>query len=68
MDCSNRQTAEKHNMLHLSPISKHIYQSVYGYFILRNNIWIFTPLDKEFDVDDLTTIADTLRSLNKNDI
>lgn len=68
MNCSNRQTPERHNMLDLSPISKHIYQSVYGYFIFRNNTWTFTPLDKEFDVDDLTTIADTLRSLNKNDI
>lgn len=68
MNCSNHQTPERHNMLDLSPISQHIYQSVYGYFIFRNNTWAFTPLDKEFDADDLTTIADTLKGLNKNDI
>jgi len=61
MDCPS-------NVPHLLPMSDSIYESIYGYFILRNNIWIFTPLDKEFDVNDLTTIADTLRSLNKNDI
>jgi hypothetical protein len=68
MDCFNCHATEKYNMIHLSPISKHIYKSVYGYFIFRNNIWIFTPLDKEFNANDLTTIADTLRGLNKNDI
>lgn len=61
MDCPS-------NVPHLLPMSDSIYESIYGYFILRNNIWIFTPLDKEFDVNDLTTIVDTLRSLNKNDI
>ena len=49
-------------------MSEHIYKSVYGYFILRNNKWMFTPLEKEFDTDDLMNISDILRNLNENEL
>jgi len=52
----------------LLQISEHIYKSVYGYFILRNNKWMFTPLEKEFDTDDLMNISDILRNLNENEL
>lgn len=55
-------------MNNLLQISEHIYKSVYGYFILRNNKWMFTPLEKEFDTDDLMNISDILRNLNENEL
>lgn len=65
MECPNCQTPWKCNGPHLSPISDSIYQSVYGYFMLRNHRWIFTPLEKEFTDDDLIDIAETLVNLNE---
>jgi hypothetical protein len=53
-------------MNNLLQMSENIYKSVYGYFILRNDSWIFTPVDKEFDVDTLFSIIDTLRNLNES--
>ena len=53
---------------HLLSMSNSIYESIYGYFILKNNLWKFTPLEKEFDIDDLMTIMDTLRNLNENEV
>jgi hypothetical protein len=55
-------------MNNLLQMSEHIYKSVYGYFILRNNKWMFTPLEKEFDTDDLMNISDILRNLNENEL
>jgi hypothetical protein len=55
-------------MNNLLQISEHIYKSIYGYFILRNNKWMFTPLEKEFDTDDLMNISDILRNLNENEL
>lgn len=51
----------------LADVSDKIYKSRYGYFILQeeNRKWIFTPLEKEFDTDDLLTIMDILRNLNE---
>ena len=47
------------------PISDSIYQSVDGYFMFRNDRWIFTPLEKEFTDNDLLDIAETLINLNE---
>jgi len=55
-------------MNNLLQMSEHIYKSIYGYFILRNNKWMFTPLEKEFDTDDLMNISDILRNLNENEL
>lgn len=54
----------------LADISDKIYKSKYGYFIYQDNHkkWIFTPLEKEFNTDDLLNIMDILRNLNENDI
>jgi hypothetical protein len=54
----------------LADISDKIYKSKYGYFIYQDNYkkWIFTPLEKELDTDDLLNIMDILRNLNENDI
>ena len=54
----------------LADISDKIYKSRYGYFILQEQTkqWIFTPLEKEFDSNDLLAIMDILRNLNNNDI
>jgi hypothetical protein len=54
----------------LADISDKIYKSRYGYFMLQENTnkWIFTPIEQEFDTNDLLAILDILRSLNKNDI
>ena len=54
----------------LADISDKIYKSHYGYFMLQENTnkWIFTPIEQEFDTNDLLAILDILRSLNKNDI
>jgi hypothetical protein len=68
MDCPNCQTPWKCNGSHLLPMSDSIYESIYGYFILKYNKWIFTPLEKEFDTNDLMIIMDTLRNLNNNGI
>jgi hypothetical protein len=68
MECPNCQTPWKCNGPHLLPMSDSIYESIYGYFILKNNRWIFTPLEKEFYTDDLMIIADTLRNLNQNEV
>ena len=68
MDCPNCITPWKCNGPHLLPMSDGIYESIYGYFMLKNNRWTFTPLEKEFDTDDLMMVADTLRNLNENEV
>lgn len=68
MDCPNCQTPWKCNGPHLLPMSNSIYESIYGYFILKHDKWMFTPLEKEFYTDDLMIIADTLRNLNENEV
>ena len=52
----------------LADISDKIYKSKYGYFIFENDRkeWIFTPLEKEFNTNDLLNIMDILRNLNEN--
>ena len=58
-------------MFHLlADISDKIYKSRYGYFIFQEESkkWIFTPLEKEFDTDDLLSIMDILRNLNEHEI
>jgi hypothetical protein len=54
----------------LADVSDKIYKSRYGYFILQENSnkWIFTPIEQEFDTNDLLAILDILRNLNENDI
>lgn len=54
----------------LADISDKIYKSRYGYFILQEESkqWIFTPLEKEFNTDDILNIMDILRKLNEHDI
>jgi len=68
MDCPNCITPWKCNGPHLLPMSDSIYESIYGYFILKNNRWKFSPVEKELDADDLMIIADTLRNLNENEV
>jgi hypothetical protein len=69
-DCPNCQTPWKCNGPHLSWISNVIYKSNHGYFMFKNNEWKFTPIEKEFDSDELLDIAETLINLNEkeNDI
>ena len=54
MDCSN-----------LEKLSDKIYKSVEGYFIHKDNEWRFLPLDKQFTMDILSSITDTLKHLNE---
>jgi hypothetical protein len=56
------------NLHLLADISNKIYKSRYGYFLLQEDPkrWVFTPLEKEFDTDDLLNIIDILRNLNEN--
>lgn len=66
MECPNCITPWKCNGPHLEPMSDSIYKSIHGYFLIKNERWVFTPLDKEFDVDTLFPIIDTLRNLNES--
>lgn len=66
MECPNCITPWKCNGPHLLPLSDSIYESIYGYFMFKNSLWKFMPLDKEFDIDDLTIIRDALRNLNES--
>ncbi len=58
------------NLHLLAGISNKIYKSRYGYFLLQEDPkrWVFTPLEKEFDTDDLLNIMDILRNLNENEL
>lgn len=51
----------------LADISDKIYKSKYGYFIFKDDVrkWIFTPLEKELDTDDLLNVIDILNNLNE---
>ena len=58
------------NNFELQTVSKNIYKNNYGYFMFdkkTNSKWIFTPLEKQFDTDDLFAIMDILRNLNENE-
>ncbi len=53
MECPNCITPWKCNGPHLEQMSDSIYKSIHGYFLIKNDRWIFTPVDKEFDLEDL---------------
>jgi hypothetical protein len=68
MECPNCITPEKCIGIHISSISDTVYRSEYGYFMFINDKrqWIFTPIEKDFDIDTLMDITDILRNLNEN--
>jgi hypothetical protein len=66
MESTNSIAQTKCIGFNLERMSDSIYKSIHGYFIIKNDSWIFTPLDKEFDVDTLFSIIDTLRNLNES--
>jgi hypothetical protein len=67
MECPNCITPWKCNGPHLERMSDSIYKSEHGYFIKKDRQWwTFTPTEKEFDVDTLFYIIDTLRNFNES--
>jgi hypothetical protein len=54
------------NVSDLEKFSDKVYRFNYGYFILKNNEWLFLPLEKEFNINALMDISDTLRNLNES--
>jgi predicted DNA-binding protein (MmcQ/YjbR family) len=67
MDYSSSIYSLEYHNTNLEKLSEKIYKSNYGYFINKDK-WIFIPLEKEFDANDLMIIADTLRNLNENEV
>lgn len=65
MKCANCIDLCKCAGTHLEKLSDKIYRSNYGYFVYRETEWLFIPLEKEFNVDRLMNISDTLRNLNE---
>jgi hypothetical protein len=51
----------------LLSLNNDIYKSIDGYYIRKNNEWKFTPIEKEFDSNELLDIAETLINLEEND-
>jgi hypothetical protein len=59
-------TTSKYSSLDLEWMSDIHYKCSYGYFILRDDQWIFIPFEQEFNTDILFNIANALRNLNEN--
>ena len=57
------------NSIDLESISDIFYRSKYGYFMKNESgIWVFLPIEIEFDLELLMNIIDILRNLNENEL
>jgi hypothetical protein len=56
------------NGLRITYITDSVYRSEHGYFMFRDDSqeWVFTPLEKDFNVDVLLSIMDALRNFNES--
>jgi len=68
MECPNCINKTKCSGPHLIKVSDTVYKSVEGYFMTNNhNDWVWLPNDKQYDIDALFSIMDTLRNLNEKE-
>ena len=66
MECPNYTTPWKCNGLHLEMVSKTIYRSEYGHFMMvENNEWVWLANEKQYNIKQLFAIMDTLKNLNE---
>jgi hypothetical protein len=68
MECPNCISIDECKGIHISYITDKVYRSEYGYFMFREDKseWVFTPLEKDLDVNILMDLADILRNFNEN--
>ena len=65
LDCPNCLTPWKCNGPHLEKCSNGWYGFIHGFFIKENKDWVFLPNEKEINYQDLISITETLKILNR---